>query len=240
MNNIQIIQIGHNEHVNFKNLKKKFNNSSTFKSYPDVIISNPAFLSKDDLRIFDTELSEIITPNNVDFSIGIINRPLEGNYLSRRISEKFIVISTFDIETLELADGISIENYILRFTYAFTIIFNAYNGFKIEASEIMQNNITGCLFDKAIYKKQIATFFKNPHISISAKNILNSKTLNENLIPNTENDIKYLKISRYYVYSNWLKRNPILATIIIFISGLLLNELGGNFLYDWITGNLCK
>lgn len=240
MTSIQIIKIGHNDYVDFKKLKEKFNSSSTFKSTSDIIVANPDFLNQEILTIFDDQLSTINTPHNSDFSIGIINRPLEGNYFTRAINNRFIVISTFDLEGLKLSAGITGENYVLRFVYAFTIMFKAYNGLNPEAVEIMQNNITGCLFDKAIYKKQIATFFKNPHISIAAKNILSAKAINQNLIPNTERDLKKLKISWFYNYSNWLSRNPIWATIIIFVSGLLLNELAGNFLYDWLTNKLCK
>ena len=135
------------------------------------------FLNKTELTIHDNELSIIKLNPNVDFNIGIINRPLDGNYFSRRINEKFIVVSTYDFETLEIHEGISVENYFLRFAYAFSIIYQAYNGFRPESSEIIQDNITGCLFDKAILKRQIAIFFKNPHISISAKHTLSKKTI---------------------------------------------------------------
>ncbi|MCR4030432.1 MULTISPECIES: hypothetical protein [Flavobacterium] len=240
MTNIQIIKIGHNDHVDFSKLKKRFDSSSTFKSQNDVIVTSPPFLNQDYLTITDQQLMSINFNNGSDFSIGIIDRPLQGNFFSRPISENFIVISTFGLEELNLREGITVENYLLRFVYAFTIMFNAYGGFNQQAAEIMQNNISGCLFDRAIYKKQIAIFFKNPHISLSAENILSTKAINAQLIPDTKKDIKKLKISWYYNYSNWLSRNPVWATIIIFISGLLLSDLGGNFIYDWLTGNLCK
>ncbi|OCB77156.1 hypothetical protein B0A79_01965 [Flavobacterium piscis] len=235
MTNIQIIKIGHNDHLDFSKLKKRFDSSLTFKSTNDIIITSPTFLNEDNLTITDNKLATINIANDADFSVGIIDRPLQGNYFTRPIKNNFIVISTFGLEELNLREGITAENYLLRFIYAFTIMFNAYGGLNHQAGEIMQNNITGCLFDKAIYKKQISTFFKNPHISLSAENILNTKAIHAKLISNTKKDIKKLKISWYYNYSNWLGRNPVWATIIIFISGLLLSELGGNFLYDWIT-----
>lgn len=241
MINIQLIKIGHNDLLSLENLINKRNSSSVFKfNENELVASNANFLNKAELTIHDNELSTININEKADFNIGIINRPLDGNYFSRPINEKFIVVSTYDFDTLELHEGISIENYFLRFVYAFSIIYQAYNGLNPQASEIMQDNITGCLFDKAILKKQIATFFKNPHISIAAKHTLSGKTIDAKIISTVENEIKKLQISWYYKYADLMKKNPIVATIIIFVSGLLLQELGGNFLYDWIKGQLCK
>lgn len=239
MINIQLIKIGHNDLLSSENLIKKRNSSSVFKfNENELIASNADFLNKSELTIHDNEFSTIKINEKADFNIGIINRPLDGNYFSRPINANFIVVSTYDFDTLELHEGISVENYFLRFVYAFSIIYEAYNGLNPEANEIMQDNITGCLFDKAILKKQIATFFRNPHISISAKHILSKKTIDSKIISNVEKEIKKLKISCYYKYADFMKKNPIKTTIGIFLSGLLLHELGGNFLYDWIKGLL--
>nr|WP_315215960.1 hypothetical protein [uncultured Flavobacterium sp.] len=241
MINIQLIKIGHNDLLNSQNLINKRNSSSIFKfNENELVASNANFLNKVELTIHDDELSSININEKTDFNIGIINRPLDGNYFSRPINKKFIVVSTYDFDTLELHEGISVENYFLRFVYAFSIIYQAYNGLNPQANEIMQDNITGCLFDKATLKKQIATFFKNPHISIAVKHTLSGKTIDAKIISTVENEIKKLKISWYYKYADLMKKNPITATIIIFITSLLLQELGGNFLYDWINGQLCK
>lgn len=237
MINIQLIQIGHNDLLESKNIIKKRNLSTVFKfDENELIASNATFLNKAELTIHDNELLTIKLNEKVDFNIGIINRPLDGNYFTRPIKSNFIVVSTYDFDTLELHEGISVENYFLRFVYAFSIIHQAYDGFNFEGNEIMQDNITGCLFDRAILKKQIAIFFKNPHISIASKHILSKKTIDAKIISNTENEIKKLKISWYYKYADYMRKNPIKATVLIVLTGLIIYELGGNFLYDCIKG----
>lgn len=238
---IKLIQIGHNDQINLENLVANRNLSNVFRFETGILKNlNANFLNKEELTVLDSELATIQVSSEVSFNIGIIHRPLQQNYFSRPINDKFIVVSTFDFENLELHEGISIENYLLRFAYAFSVIHSAYNGLRQEAAALMQDNITGCLFDKAIYKKQIATFFHNPHISIASKNTLNSKTLDGQIISNVETEIKGLKISWFYRYADWMKRHPIGATIIIFLTSFVLQEIGGNFIYDWLKGQLCK
>lgn len=238
---IKLIQIGHNDLINLENLAANRSFSKVFRFEAGILKNlNANFLNKQELTILDNELATIQVSTDVSFSIGIINRPLQQKYFSRLINDKFIVVSTFDFENLQLHEGISVENYLLRFAYAFSLIHSAYNGLRPEAAALMQDNITGCLFDKAMYKKQIATFFHNPHISIAAKNILNSKTLDGQIISNVESEIKKLKINWFYRYANWMKMHPIAATLIIFLTAFVLQEIGGNFIYDWIKGQLCK
>ncbi len=238
---IQLIQIGHNDLINLKDFVYSRNNSSVFRFDTKILENlNADFLNKPELTIHNTELETVSISDITSFNIGIVNRPLDGNWFSQPINDRFIVVSTFDFDSLEIHEGISIENYLLRFAYAFSIIYSAYNGFRPDSAALMQDNITGCLFDRAIYKKQIATFFNNPHISIAAKNILESKTLDRQLIPNVESEVKGLKISCYYRYADWMKRHPIIATIIIFLGAFVLYEIGGNFIYDLIMGQICK
>jgi hypothetical protein len=235
MINIKLVKIGHNSHVDFEELTKT--KSKVFKISNQLIESlNPDFLEKNELTIYDNELNSMEISNNNDLLVGIIDRPLQGNYFTRRISDNFIVISTHDIEDLKLQEGISVKNFILRFIYAFSIMYSTYKGLKNEAAELMRRNVTGCLFDMAINKRQIAVFFKNSHLCISTKSVLEQKTTEKSVVRNTEVEIKRLKISKYYRYSEWMKKNPIIASLLLFLAGLVFHELLGNYIYSYLTG----
>ena len=141
MTSIQLIEIGHIDLVRLEDIKAMGNKSKVFRFDNSISkVNNPTFLNKTELTVYDKELATIQIKTTANFTIGIINRPLEDNFFARPINEKFIVVTTFDFEILELAEGVSIENYVLRFTYAFALIYNAYGGLVEDAHEVMQTN----------------------------------------------------------------------------------------------------
>ena len=235
MTKIELIQLGDTYPVDFQKIQKFGDSSSIFKVVAISENNNAEILNRETVRLSDNDFSFLTTRQTVaDFSVVIVNRPLQGNYFSRPISEKLIVVSIFDIETLNIHEGISVEMYITRFLLAFSTIFQAYSGLSQQATELMQPNATGCLFDKSIYKPQIAIFFRQPKLSPAAINLLNSKTLPQNFLTDLQNDIKKLKIGTYYKLKDWLKENPIWAISITFLIGLIFSELLGNYTYDLI------
>jgi hypothetical protein len=233
---IELIQFGDTYPVNYQKIENFGNNSSIFKIINILENKNHEILNSEILRISDENFKFLTNiKTDADFSVIIVNRPLDGNYFSRRISNKLIVISIFGIETLNIHEGISLEMYILRFLLAFTTIYNVYNGLPINANELMQKNPTGCLFDMCIYKPQISFFFRNPKLSSAVVNTLTSKTLPKNFLNNLKKEIKLLKIGNYYQLTDWLKENPKKAIFFTFLIGLIFSELLGNYIYDLIS-----
>lgn len=236
MTKIELIQLGDTYPVNFQKIENFGNKSSVFKIINILENNNAEMLNSETLKISD-EKFEFLTKlkTNADFTVVIVNRPLDNNFFTRRISSKIIVISIFGIETLNIHEGISSDIYILRFLLAFTTIYNVYHELPISADELMQKNATGCLFDMCIYKPQIATFFRNPKLSPAVVNTLTSKTLPQNFLKNLKKEIKLLKIGNYYQLTDWLKENPIKAIVFTFLIGLIFSELLGNYIYDLIS-----
>lgn len=236
---IELIQLGDIYPVNFQKIQKFGDNSTIFKIATISENNNAEILNREIVRLSDADFNFLVVQQvTTDFSVVIVNRPLQDNYFSRPISEKLIIVSIFDIESLNIHEGISVEMYILRFLLAFSTIFQVYKGFSQQANELMQRNATGCLFDKSIYKPQIAIFFRQPKLSIAVINILKGKTLPLNFLPDLQDDIKKLKISSYYKLKDWLKENPIIAIAVAFLIGLIFSELLGNYIYDLIKGYL--
>jgi hypothetical protein len=223
---IKIIQLGDTYPFNSQKLEQFASKSSIFaivdieKNENHPILKNHPHLLED--RVFD---SFIFNSKDADFLIIIVNRPLENNYFSRRISDNLIVISTFGIEALNIHDGITIEMFVTRFIYGFATIFQIYHSLPVQVGELMQINTTGCLFDMCIFKQDVAKFFRQPKLSIGVKNILNEKTLPANFVSILEKEIKSLKIGLFFRLKEWLKRKPISTLFLTFLFGILSSLL---------------
>ncbi|MBA7537782.1 hypothetical protein ES705_35381 [subsurface metagenome] len=148
------------------------------------------------------------------------------------------MVSIFNIESLNINEGITVEMYLTRFLLAFTTIYHAYNGLKNEAYELMQKNATGCLFDFCQYKPRVAMFFRQPKLSADVVNKLEKKTLPQNYLKSLKKEIGKLKIGIYYKLKDWFKANPIRAIILTLLFGILFSELLGNYIYDLINDYL--
>ena len=245
MTYIDIIGMGDTYPVNYKKLKTNGEHSNLFSIVRIIEIPNPDVLNRENkFRLMDEDFNFLTNrQTEANFSVVIVNRPLQGDFFSRRISEKVIAISIFDIETLNIHEGIKIEMYLTRFIYAFVAIFQSYNKSlptpeAITADKLIQNEAKGCLFDFCRYKPQVAIFFREPKISTEADVVLRSKALPKGFLSTLKKEIRTLKIGRYYKLSDWFKENPIMAIIFTFLVGLIFSELLGNYIYDLVSDSL--
>ena len=244
MVNIEIIELGDLYPFSFKKLKAFNSNSTLFKLVENTENRNPDILnnfkSPESFQLNDADFKSLIDKGTKsNFSIIIVNRPLQNNFFSRRLSDKHIVISIFDMDKLSIHEGITLEMYITRFIYGFVSVYRCFNN-SLPSNEIVgqfelfQNDAKGCLFDFCIYKPQVAMFFREPKISPEALVKLRTKSLPAGFIEALNKEILKLKISRYYKIKDWLKANPVKAILFTFLVGLIFSELLGNLIYDLI------
>jgi hypothetical protein len=240
MTTIQIILLGDTYPLSIDKLKKLINKSAIFSIETELQIHNSELLSANVFKpLTDNEISHLSINDSLStLSIVIVNRPLEANYFSRPISERLIAVSIHDLESLNMHEGITLEMYLSRFIYGFATIYKAFNNRLPTSLEMMQSKLMqdgrGCLFDKCMYKPQVALFFKQPKLSIEAIAVLRTKALPINFIETLNKEIKRLRIGKYYVIRDWSKSNPVTAIILTFLIGFVFSELLGNFVYDLI------
>jgi len=236
---IELLILGDIYPVNLNKIKSFSDNSKIFKITEHSEILNPEILNGQSIRLLDNDFNGFLNNStNYDFRVIVVNRPLENNLFTRRISTNLITISIFDIGSLNMQEGISVEMYINRFLLAFTTIFKFYRGFPPNEIDLIRKNATGCLFDLCIFKPQIAMFFRTPKLSSESISLLERGELPTGFIENLKKDIKKLKIGNYYVLKDWLKENPIKAIIITFLIGFVFSEILGNYVYDLIHPHL--
>ncbi len=227
--------------VDYKKLKATGDSSALFSILKKVEFPNPNILNRQNsFRLIDNDFNFLIDRHtSADFSVVIVNRPLEGDFFSRRISDKLIAVSVFEIDALNIHEGIKVEMFLTRFIYGFVTIYLCFNNSlptngTVAELELIQMEAKGCLFDFCRYKPQVALFFRQPKISPEAITKLRTKPLPENFIEALNKEIQKLKIGRYYKIKDGLKENPVTAILMTFFVGLIFSELLGNYIYDLI------
>ena len=233
MINIDILKLGDVNSLNIQEIKNFATQSRIFKINEVVTSPNAEILSQPRQTLLDADLIKIArhTPN-VNFTLIVVERPLEGNYFSRRLDEKNIAVTINGLLPLKFHEGISMEKYMLRFILGFSTMCEAYGGLKQEAGEVMQLNPTGCLFDMAIDKTTLQKFFLKPKLSTSAESILEGKTLPDNYLGILKKEIQYLRIGYRYRAIDKSKKYPFVAAVLAFVFALVMYELLGSYLYD--------
>ena len=239
---IQLIKVGDTYPLECEKLERIGARSSIWTVHSTCDVFNPDILNQHDTGwLSDADfLSLAKGPNGADLSVAIVNMGLENNYFSRPITEKLIVISIADIETLNMHEGISVEMFLARFLYAFATMFRACNDrlpTYQQVEELMGKNPQGCLFDMCRTKPRIAMFFRQPYLSPEACVFLRKHSLPEDFISSLQNEIKGLRIGQYYRIKDWLKAHPIAAMVFAFL-GATLSGILGNYVYGIICHTL--
>ena len=198
---IELIKLGDLYPLELSRIEKFGSNSKIFRIEKISENLNDEILQETSITLINSKFINFpVEQTGIDFTVVIVNRPLEGNYFTQRISNKLIVVSIFGLDSLNIHEGITLEMYVNRLLLSFTTIYQYYGELHYSANDLMQTNSTGCLFDFCKYKPQIASFFIEPKLSSAVINALSSKTLPENYINNLQNEIKTLKISNYYFH----------------------------------------
>jgi hypothetical protein len=244
MATIDIVLLGDTQPLSIKELIRICRKSQIFSLKEIRKLPYAGILNPNEFRaVTDAEINAQNYHNGqANFTIAILDRPLEGNYFTRPINEKVIAISIFDLDSLNIHEAISLEMYLTRFFYSFATIYKAFGNSLPSIAEMGQTQLMqepkGCLFDICMYKPHIVKFFKQPALSNGATHTLSTMQLPINHIETLSKEIKKLKIGKYYFIGVWLKENPVKTSVISFLIGLVFSELLGNYIYDLIQNCL--
>lgn len=180
-----------------------------------------------DWQYTDQQLSSILQPSQThDFTVGIINVPLERNYYLRRLGSNVIVLSLHQTAEILHYANFTIEGFIIKNLYEVCLIYHEYGG-KVPESiySVAHDEIRGCLFDMNANKADIIFSSDKPTICPQCKVRIMQKQISNGLISAIEKELPRIKKAFYFRMLNYIKIHPIKALTISSIFAIILNVI---------------
>jgi hypothetical protein len=181
----------------------------------------------------NARLNELLTHDpQFDFSVGIIDQPIEGNYYMHKLGAQSAVISLHEIKDILRLDNIPAEIFILRCIYEMVVFWHEGGGAVPDNVYLIPHDETrGCLFDMNVLKSDIVFSTVRPTICSDCESRLSTKTLPPGFISLIKKEIKKLDKKLYYRMLDFTKRHPLISILLTAAFAVMMNLLA-NFIYD--------
>jgi len=186
----------------------------------------------------DAQLTDLIRPDDgYDFTVGVINAPLEYNYYLRRLNNNVCVLSLFETADILRYSNLTIEDFLIRNLYEICS-FYLEGGRKIpdSAHSPSHDETRGCLFDMNANKADIVFSTERPSICGPCKTRIMSAQIAKDFLPSVEKELSNIRKALYYRMAAFVKTHPIYALAITTLSALLLNIVA-NYVYDYLKSS---
>lgn len=174
-----------------------------------------------------------------DFTIYILNVPLEDNYYFRRISRDVGCVSLFEVADVLRAHCMPVENLVLRMLYSSTMI-RLRKGFLPpigELATLAHHETKGCIFDMTGIKTDIVFSCHSPILCESCRVAASDEQVSKETIETFAKEIRKIKKRLYHRIADWVRRQPVLALLISALFALILGTIGSlaaSYIYDGI------
>jgi len=179
----------------------------------------------DDWEYPDHQLLKVLgADTNADFTLGVINAPLEENYYMRRLSDKVAVLSIHQMADIIRYSDFTIEQFVLRNTYELAVLFAA-NGKLIPSDYTTwaHDETRGCIFDMNASKSDIVFSLNKPVLCPACRIKVSEKQVPADLLVNLDKELKRIQKTLYVRIVEWIKCHPIFALGITALTGVALN-----------------
>lgn len=189
----------------------------------------------EDWSYTDAQLSGLIAADaDYDFTIGIINAPLENNYYLRRLADNVGVLSLYETAEILRYSNLALESFIVRILYEVCAIYLE-SGKKIpdSATALAHDETRSCLFDMCANKADIVFSTERPIICEPCKARIMSGQVPREFISSVEKELTRIRKPLYYRLTDFVKAHPLIALTITTVTALFLN-IAANFIYDGI------
>ena len=187
----------------------------------------------------DKEVCTRLQPKlNTDITIAITEYSLEDNYYMRKVADKLIIISLFEIGDILQHYHIPIENFILKNIYAIVTLLHAYPNLpntRDQIPDIIHEENRSCLFDMNGIKTDVIYFFTDkPSLCLQCEANLLQRQLPANFVSNLKHELGRMRKPLFNRICDFVKCHPIWSIVIAVISQLfigLLASLFANYLF---------
>ncbi len=230
-----------NARINTKLLKSW--RSSIFEIRQIKIIDTIEDATGSDWQYTDAQLTNIIEHDETtDFTLALINGPLENNYYMRRVSENIAVLSFYEIANEIRLFGFSLESYIIRNVYELDQIFALSNyAFQPDVYRFAHHDTRGCLFDMNADKRDLIFSLHKPSLCHSCETRVRQSQLDSDYLKKLKSELKRIKKPLFYRVMDFVKRHPLMALTTSFffatLAGIAANKSPGfvTFFVDFST-----
>lgn len=202
----------------------------------------------------DSQLARLTSHDEpTDFTLVLMNGPLEYNFYMRRVDEQVAVISFFDIAKEIQSYGFSLENYVIRNIYELVLIFGLCGKQFPPPPEIYKfthHDIRGCLFDMNADKTDLVYSLHKPTICHSCEHRIRTAKIEQAYLETLKGELEKLRKSLFFRLSDFVKMHPVtaLAASLAFavLANLIANYVPGlisataDFLDFMLRGNQTK
>lgn len=173
----------------------------------------------------DKQLNALIQADDeANFTLALINAPLENNYYMRRLGNKIAVLSLFEMAEIIRYSDFTIENYILRGIYELAVLYVANGGLiPTDTSSWAHDAVRGCLFDMNANKPDIIFSMHKPKLCGSCRARVLSKQVDFEFLPTLDIELRNIKKPLYFRLVEWTKNHPLYTLAITALSAIILN-----------------
>jgi hypothetical protein len=172
----------------------------------------------------DAYLLQVLSANsNSNFTLGVINAPLQENYYLRRLSDRAAILSLYEMADIVRLSDFRVEQYILRNAYVIAVLLAENGRLSPDYVNWAHDETRGCLFDMNATKSDIVFSLDRPVLCQACRTRLSGMQVPANLLPNLDRELQRIQKTLYVQITEWIKFHPICALAITAISGTTLN-----------------
>jgi hypothetical protein len=179
----------------------------------------------------DSQLNSLV-PASVDFDLTLIvvAAPLEGNFYSRRLTQRSAVVSLYEMSAILAANNLKTEDFLIQRLYALSIYFRAGVGSSptAVAASLAHHAVRGCLFDMNANKSDIIFSMNRPTLCGACQTKIGNVALPSEFLSNVCVELKRIHRPKFYVLAEWVRSHPILALFLTALASLFINLLSNS------------
>jgi hypothetical protein len=166
-----------------------------------------------------------------DITVGIIDKPIEGNYYLHRLTDKTCVLSLYQMTSILAAENIPVDLFIIRNLYEMVCLYYEF-GEKLSsgAYSVHHEDTRGCLYDFNAIKTDIVASTKQVGLCVGCKARLSKTQLPQGFVAGFERELKRLKKPLVYAAIGFVKEHPYWSLLLSTLFGLVLN-VAANIVY---------
>jgi len=183
----------------------------------------------DDWGYSDAALVPMIESiKGADFTVYILNVPLQDNYYCRRISRNVGCISLFEVAEILREHSIPLENFVLRMLYTSAMIFLRKRSLlsMAELSSLAHHETKGCIFDMTGIKGDIVFSCNNPILCQECRVDAGRDRLTVECVESFSKDLSKIRKPLYYRIIDLISRCPIGALVLSAFFAVILGAIG--------------